>query len=1467
MVKESASYVGSIRLIKKPVSIQSADVVFGFSESNKVPPSPDNDATWLTTVDELTLKGSGYYLWTATKTIFTDKTTQWVGKYCLGEAKNFARVVECYLVHESNDLNIISSLNPYNEFQTTYIATPGKYLWSRVRYKFTGKSSTQMWFGKPVCIGRFAEDGEDAVFYEILLDSESVVLDSKTNQFVNQKLGKYHFIRHEGSKTVDMTRSVIDTFSYIILYYGYTTKKDSNGNPIKEYGVIAYSSAEGVDDIYNAMNLNTSESKCYAMKFLWYDKELPVDDFDLFEEICVNLEGVPPSSTGINILAVKMFYVSRTGSSIESADVVYGVCNSKTDHSAIADSSWQTSLAKVTLVEGSYLWSCTKIVLSGTKEVAYSGYQCLGPCEDFADSVEVYAVGDSNETAPTEGWSAGYIAAKGKWLWTATQITIGGTTKRIGERCTGYFGVDGEKGLAIESANVKYAVSTSNRTAPVDTDFYADTANDLLVSTYAGYYLWSGTATKYAGSTDVVVSGKMCLGRCIDLVIAIEQYATSSSSNSSTIDDGSWSYTYPDNPPEGTYIWTRNELRWNDDNGTKRSYTTPCLVGYISKGGNGAGVVVAYKRDRTEPTDKPDVTSYSTYQDSFKLGSTTGQSNAWCKADPISNVRYNLNRNEGGGEWYDVLDSRSGIHWYRSPIVEDGGEARMRIYFTTNTPNQIVTVHIKAFTEKDADYIYLSRLEEDVTERNFYVRLSGYNAGDSEGGYENFSIENPGEHWFSVMYRKYSSGSDNGDYGLVRIENVGSDYLLYRCDGTVENDVITWNSPYLVEATSGDGVVAAYKGDADKPALLPSVFTMSSYEGSNSLGNGWTKTVPSVGEEVDGYGGKFASIEKSIVANSDWTNEYCYMTVKGIKQYVQARRPYTTLSRRDEMVRLKITTAYRNTTITIRIKTAKDTCYMLVSNLFDKSSVVNADGSENNLDIGNLTMSKNCKAYISGENQESAAIFKISEPGEYYVYVKCQSTGAGDYGYYYVSKSETKIPKKTRLWRSDGVVSGQSISWSDPIEQQAEPQVTEYAYRATATVDTPVKPSRVNGCLQNGWQSEMMSATKDKQYVWMSQHQGIYGEDSQAADWSTPAIISQYSAASKGERGALPREHDGFEKGLFKYLSGASGEDFVDFVYIQSSDVWYRCIKTYEEPTWVTHVNEEYWETVSSFKSIATHLLLARSASIKLLGSQRLEITNGENSVTAATRKIVIEDGIMSFFCGGRSHANIVFGVDENENSVMSYYDKNGNLLYNLGPNGLDSRNITSSATYPLTLVQLGIIIDSATSLSDIAVQKEYVSGTKIWQCKNASIQMLLFGTIGTSGDCFGFQPAANVPKASYTTIYQYRAGKVGSTYVPDKNHNLTTAELAEKANDKYFTSDATNAQYSNGATLQNLAPAGLYISPTATVVNARRPTVGAYPSWVITIVEIRFGVRTNHEIYSIITSSSGSVNVSPTQA
>ena len=325
-----------------------------------------------------------------------------------------------------------------------------------------------------ITLHRKPKDGTDGVTYEIQLDTDSVVLDSATKQFVTHKLGDVHFMYHQGSYIEDMTMRIIDTFSYIILYYGYEAKKDENGKPVlgsdgkpvMEYKAITYSSNEGVTDIWNTMQMNVGDdASCYGMKYIWYDKNLPDDDEVMFEKIWSELEGIPPKELGIKILATKMFTVRREADSVQSSDVVFGI-GTKTQQ----PTAWITNFGGLTLAEGKYVWTCTKTTLTnGT--TYYTGAYCLGECYDFAHVEELYALSDSSTQAPESGWSYSYKPVKGKYLWSCVKVTYNDANiSYLNQKCVSYFPNDGVNGTKFTPKGTAYGHYTASSKMPKPSD-------------------------------------------------------------------------------------------------------------------------------------------------------------------------------------------------------------------------------------------------------------------------------------------------------------------------------------------------------------------------------------------------------------------------------------------------------------------------------------------------------------------------------------------------------------------------------------------------------------------------------------------------------------------------------------------------------------------------------------------------------------------------------------------------------------------------------------------------------------------------------------------------------------------------------------------------------------------------------------------------------------------------------------
>lgn len=135
----------------------------------------------------------------------------------------------------------------------------------------------------------------------------------------------------------------------------------------------------------------------------------------------------------------------KDGTGIKSADVVFVLSASNTSEPSDT-AGWVTTFTQLAMKENTYVWSCTKIVLTdGTSK--YTGKQCLGASKDFITITEQYAVGSSPTTAPTSGWGTTYTPTKELWLWTRNRMEWkNGTFTYTTPLCVSYFGKDGADG-------------------------------------------------------------------------------------------------------------------------------------------------------------------------------------------------------------------------------------------------------------------------------------------------------------------------------------------------------------------------------------------------------------------------------------------------------------------------------------------------------------------------------------------------------------------------------------------------------------------------------------------------------------------------------------------------------------------------------------------------------------------------------------------------------------------------------------------------------------------------------------------------------------------------------------------------------------------------------------------------------------------------------------------------------------
>lgn len=182
---------------------------------------------------------------------------------------------------------------------------------------------------------------------------------------------------------------------------------------------------------------------------------------------------------------------------------------------------------------------------------------------------------------------------------------------------------------------------------------------------------------------------------------------------------------------------------------------------------------------------------------------------------------------------------------------------------------------------------------------------------------------------------------------------------------------------------------------------------------------------------------------------------------------------------------------------------------------------------------------------------------------------------------------------------------------------------TEVTYQIGSSGTTPP---------QGTWSTSVPNITDANPYLWT---RTIFKYTNGGS--SDPS----YSVATRGTKGALMREHDGFESGSYKYLSGSGAEAYVDVVC--DNRKWYQCTKTYTSSS--PSVTDGHWSLMNNYTSIATQLLLAENASINMLGSNQINLYNPTGGAMFGSFRVVDDDNDYALWLGGKDGKSASFAV------------------------------------------------------------------------------------------------------------------------------------------------------------------------------------------------------------------------------
>lgn len=237
---------------------------------------------------------------------------------------------------------------------------------------------------------------------------------------------------------------------------------------------------------------------------------------------------------------------------------------------------------------------------------------------------------------------------------------------------------------------------------------------------------------------------------------------------------------------------------------------------------------------------------------------------------------------------------------------------------------------------------------------------------------------------------------------------------------------------------------------------------------------------------------------------------------------------------------------------------------------------------------------------------------------------------------------------------------------------------TEVTYKIGSSGTTPPEGT---------WDTNVPNITDEKPYLWT---RTIF-------KYTNGSSVTSFSVATRGTKGALMREHDGFESGKYKYLSGSGAEEYVDVVCINGK--WWQCIVTYDDKTDTPSLDDGHWKEMNNYKSIATHLLLAENATINMLGTNQINLfnpTDTTNRKIYGSFRVVKDVNDWSLWLGGKTGDSASFAVKRSGHFKGTDVDISGRINatsgsiggFNIGDNAIGTFDGSTGAGFNQSYMQ-----------------------------------------------------------------------------------------------------------------------------------------------------------------------------------
>jgi hypothetical protein len=939
-------------------------------------------------------------------------------------------------------------------------------------------------------------------------------------------------------------------------------------------------------------------------------------------------------------------------------------------------------------------------------------------------------------------------------------------------------GKEGSSGRGIVSVNTFYALGDNITTSPVDAEYKYDTLSAVVIKNNADKYVWSADKVTYSNNT-TELTGKYCVGKCADLTSVTEMWGISASS---TVKPTVWSDIYPDETKltPGTYIWSRDEIVWLD--GTKE-YSEAQLVGYVGKDG-----------DKGEP---------GTPGDPGKPGEPGADGQDAIQVDFLPTaLTVEANSDSSGNA---VVDCSSG-NITAEILVRSGSKSVM---------SACDKVEIASVDGCTAEVV-----RTDVNTAK--VRINSVSYTTIDGKRISYTTASATVRVHCLLTNLYYSAT------LVINVNVAALWGEYK------RDMKSMESKYTEISNTVNGIPIKTDTDLTKytSKIEQSARNISLKVGETVVGRHNLLTGSAFEKKTDYWTGNDAYTPYISVLNN--YNGYNSVVIEGKSGG----------NRGVDFIRVKVKEA-RKYVVSAILK-----CSGAVSEGDFNAYIVQRDGSmadlNKNLFIP-LSVAKNMVANewmlgVETLTLDANTVFidcVILYYGTKTAYIACPQIAEGEeYAGYTLSEQDRNYIGGNLLDNTGTLVTGGKLTVASentalhPKDNSAE-EIERQSYKGFPTLNTDArfytsdintvewdfvfatffkqgqdymlsfmakgnKGGRFTASMYNYYNTEELFAEAPNRVDTDNSHvQMEFKEDYiWTRYWVRWRVVGEqppryvritchqgcvlYLSQPKMEYGATATEWRAEKTDYIedKSIAGSLLDAGID---INSKEIMLTADKT----------------TFRTTKGTKVAMFDEDGLNAQLVRAQRLQ-TKGTNGA-----EVRIENGMMQVF-GAAGVANIRFGLDDNGYATLGYYDNHGNLLYDLGPRGVASLNLSKAS------LTRAMYID----LVAAGLTTPYYSKKDGYNWISDANNNKVFGVFAVADRYV----RDNLGVSEGIELYQYRAPSINGAIAADNVYNLTKAQ-AEKADGCYFTSNQIQVV---GDNFLNIAKGAYLPWDTKTVDNTK---------------------------------------------